>query len=415
MSSFTARLLLLFLAATVILPAENWPVFRGPSRQGISSETNLPLKWDENTNIDWKQKIPGAGWSSPVVWGDRVFVTTADDGGASCRVLSLDASTGCILWDKEVFRQKILPKREQNSYATPTPATDGERVYAVFSDGGFAALDFDGNIVWTNRDYEYFSQHGLGASPILYEDLLIMPFDGSSPEAEKVGWKIPWGGASIWALDVETGKLRWEAKRGLSRIAHVTPNILKRDGMVQLVSGAGDVIQGFDIRNGKLLWTRYSQGEGVVPSIVLGGGLIYTASGFEASTIRVVKPGGGIAWEVARSVPHIPSFLYHDGLLYTMDENGIALCLRAGTGEVVWQQRVGGTHAASPVYAGGRIYFLSEEAETVVIKPGEEYKELARNPLPGRAKASIAVSRGALFLRTDQELYCIRQQERAAN
>lgn len=409
MLALMIRVVCLLLLSSLPLVAENWPGFRGPTRQGVSSETGLPLRWDSETNIFWRTKIPGEGWSSPIVWGDRIFVTTAKDEGRSCHVLSLDADSGRILWDRKAFEQQTLQKRQQNSYASPTPVTDGERVYAVFAEGDIVALDYDGNVVWQNRDFRFFSEHGLGASPILHDGLLIMAFDPSSrtQRAEKVGWKVPWDGAAIWAFDAETGKKVWEASRFRSRLAHVTPNIMEVDGKPQLVSGAGDVVQGFDPKTGERLWSVYSQGEGVTPSIVVGEGLAYSISGFEATTIRAVAPGGKIVWEQTRSASHIPSMLLHDGLLYNMHEGGVATAMDAQTGEVVWQARVGGQHWASPVLADGRIYFLSEEGETIVIEPGRSYKELARNPLNEHTQASMAVSGGRFYIRTASSLYAI--------
>ncbi|MBI1353722.1 MAG: PQQ-binding-like beta-propeller repeat protein [Acidobacteria bacterium] len=400
---------LLLLGSAAAASAEDWPGFRGLTRQGVSTETGLPLRWSPTENVAWKTPISGAGWSSPIVWGKRIFLTTATDEGTSCHVLALDAETGEVLWDRRVFGQDALQKREQNSYASPTPVTDGETVFAVFGGGGVAALDFDGNMLWTNRDFDFYSEHGLGASPILYKDTVIMTFDPSSRtgRAEKIGWKVPWNGAALWALDKKTGKRVWEAKRGPSRLAHVTPNFMEAAGRLQLVSGAGDVIQGFDPDTGERLWSVYSQGEGVVPSIVVGGGLAYSISGFEATTIRAVAPGGKIVWEQTRSASHIPSMIYDRGLLFNMHEGGVATCMDAETGEVIWQQRVGGQHWASPVLADGRIYFLSEAGETIVIEPGREYKELARSDLGERTQASMAVSGGRLYIRTADHLWAI--------
>ena len=158
------------LVVSGALKAENWPQFRGPTHQSVSTETVLPLKWSSTENIAWKTTIPGEAWSSPIVWGDRVFLTTATDHGESCRVLSLDRKSGKILWDKEVFKQTPRHKQDRNTYATPTPAAEGERVYACFGDGSFAALSFAGDIVWTNRDYPFYGEHGLGSSPILFRD-----------------------------------------------------------------------------------------------------------------------------------------------------------------------------------------------------------------------------------------------------
>ncbi len=392
--------------------AEDWPGFRGPTRQGVSSEKNLPLEWGPDKNVVWKTPIPGKGWSSPIVWGDRIFLTTATNEGASCHVLALDAASGRILWNKHVFDQETLQLREQNSYASPTPVTDGETIFAVFGEGGVVALDFDGKVLWENRDFKFFSEHGLGASPILYKDTVIMAYDPSSRDQrkEKVGWKVPWDGAAIWALDKRTGKLVWEGKRGKSRLAHVTPNLMEVDGKKQLISGAGDVVQGFDPDTGRRLWSVYSQGEGVTPSIVIGDGLAYSISGFEATTIRAVAPGGKIVWEQTRSASHIPSMIYHDGLLYNMHESGIATAMDATTGNVIWQARVGGQHWASPVLADGRIYFTTEEGETIVMAPGREYKELARNSLGEHTQASFAVSGGRFYIRTAQRLWAIGEK-----
>lgn len=410
--AWITRLLALAVIVAPLGFAENWPGFRGPTRQGVSSEKNLPLEWGPDKNVVWKTPIPGNGWSSPIVWEDRIFLTTATNDGASCHVVALDAKTGEILWDTHVFDQETPQKRQQNSYASPTPVTDGETVFAVFGTGSIVALDFEGNVLWENREFDFFSEHGLGASPILYKDTVIMVFDPSSrtQREEKVGWKVPWDGAAIWALDKKSGKLVWEGKRGKSRLAHVTPNFMEVGGKTQMISGAGDVVQGFDPDTGERLWSVYSQGEGVTPSIVVGGGLAYSISGFEATTIRAVAPGGKIVWEQTRSASHIPSMIFDQGLLYNMHESGIATCMDAETGEVIWQARAGGQHWASPVLADGRIYFLTEEGETIVIAPGREYKELARSSLGEHTQASMAVSGGRLYIRTAENLWAIGRQ-----
>ena len=407
--AWIARIISLAVCFLSVASAENWPGFRGPTRQGVSSETNLPLQWSQGSNVLWKTPTTGSAWSSPIVWGDRIFLTTAEDGGSSCHVFSLDARTGKVVWDKHVFDQQTLTKRRQNSYASPTPVTDGNSVFAVFADGSIVALDFDGNVLWRNRNFEFFSEHGLGASPILHKNLLIMAFDPSSRTGreQKIGWKVPWEGAAIWALDKDTGELVWEARRGPSRLAHVTPNLMQVEGMSQLISAAGDVIQGFDPDTGDRLWSVFAQGEGVAPSIVVGGGLAYTISGFEATKIRAVAPGGRIVWEQTRSASHIPSMIYDAGLLYNIHENGVATCMDATTGEVIWQERVGGKHWASPVLAGGRLYFLAEEGETIVIQAGRKYMELARNRLDEHTQASMAVSGGCFYIRTADHLWAI--------
>lgn len=414
-SSLVVAWLALVSAVASTAWAENWPRFRGPSGQGASTETGLPLTWSPTENIAWKAEIPGEGWSSPIVWNDSVFVTATTDEGKSCRIICVNRKTGEVEWDREVFQQEVRHKRPDNSHATSTPTTDGERVYATFSSGSMAAVGMDGEIAWVNHDVKFFSQHGLGASPIVHEDLVIMPFDGSSPDDETVGFKKGWDGAVLLAVDKATGKEKWRGQRGSSRLAHVTPQVVTHDGAAQLVSAAGDVIQGHQLDTGKLIWTVRSKGEGVTPSPVVGDKFIYTCSGFDDPTIRAVKFGGEgdvtathLAWEQKRGVPSIASLAYAPPHVYSVTDKGVVSCFDAATGEFAWQHRIGGKHVASPVFADGRLYFLAEaDGETVVIEPGAEYKELARNTVGELCKGSIAVSQGNLFIRSDKHLFCI--------
>ena len=395
--------------------AENWPCFRGPTRQGISNEKDVPLEWSQTSNIVWKRPIPGEGWSSPIVFDERVFVTTATDGGATFRLLCLDRLTGTVLWNKQVLRQKPGHKQNFNSYASCTPVTDGRRVYVLAFDGTLAAVSMEGSVIWSHREFEYYSEHGLGVSPILYRDLLIVPFDGSSSGPDrKLGWQKPWDQAVILALDKNTGEVRWRGRRGSSRIAHITPQVLSENGRDQLVSSAGDVVQGFDLKTGERIWTVSSPGEGVVPSVVIGDGLIFTTSGFGQSTIRAVRTSGKgdvtethIAWESRDDVSKIPSMLYVRPFLFLITETGVAKCLRAKTGEVLWRERLEGRYSASPVWADGRIYFLSEKGKTTVVRAGGEFKVLAENELNEKCCASPAVSQKHIFIRSENNLYCV--------
>lgn len=406
---------ILLIALPAIGKGENWPQFRGPTGQGISTEKNLPTHWNARDHVVWKADLPGEGWSSPIVWDDRVFVTTATDDGQSCRILALARTDGKLLWNVEVFRQKKTHKIDKNSYATPTPVTDGQHVYAVFNDGGMAAVTVEGKPAWTNHDVKYYSQHGLGGSPILYRDMLIMAFDGSSNGDDKtLGWQKPWDQSFLLALDKKTGKERWRAKRGLSRIAHTTPIVVTVNGHDELVSTAGDVIQSFDPGTGERRWSVRAEGEGVVPSPVFGEGLIFAASGFGNPRFRAVKlekdengSTGQLAWESRRHVPMMPSAVYAKPYVFTVSEGGIALCLEAATGKVKWQERIGPSFSASPVTADGHVYFLSEEGETTVVKTGPMFEVIARNTLNEPCQASMAVSQGNLFIRTREHLYCI--------
>jgi outer membrane protein assembly factor BamB len=397
---------------------EDWPCFRGPGRQGISQEKGVPVQWSTTSNIRWKTAIPGEGWSSPIVSGDRVFVTTALDEGKSLHLICLDRASGKIAWDKEIVLQKAGHKSSQNSYATSTPATDGKRVYVVACDGRILGVSTDGIVEWVNSDFDYYSEHGLAISPVLYEDLVIVCFDWSSPGPDtKVGWQVAWDKAVILAVDKDTGKVRWKGSRGDSRIAHVVPQVAAVDGQDQLVSGAGNVVQGFDLKTGERLWTVSSPGEGVVPSVVVGDSMAFTASGFGDSRVCAVRLGGGkgdvtkthTVWESREDVPKMSSMLYVSPHLYLVTETGVAKCMKGATGEVLWRERLRGPFSASPVWADGKIYFLSEKGATTVVEEGPQFKVIATNELGEKCCASPAVSQGHLFIRTEKTLYCIGQ------
>jgi outer membrane protein assembly factor BamB len=404
------------LLSTSLLLAENWPQFRGPTGQGISIEKDVPLKWSATENVVWKTPIPGESWSSPIIWGERVFVTTATENGESCRILSLDRQTGRILWDKELFRQEPGHKQQRNTFATPTPATDGVGVYACFGDGSFGAVSFSGELLWTNRGYPFYGEHGLGSSPILYRDLIIMARDGSGGGEDKsLGWQKPWDQAYVLALDTRTGQERWKGRRGLSRISHGVPTIWEHDGRAEVVSEAGDVLQGFDAGTGERLWSSEVIGEGKVPSVVLGEGMAFTSGGWGGKeSIKGFRLGGrgdlketNLVWQQKKGMPKVPSMLYVKPYLFAVSDAGVAACMKAATGEIVWQERIGGNFSASPVSVEGRIYFTGDNGETTVIEAGPEFKILANNPLGEKVQASPAFSQGQIFIRSEKNLFCI--------
>ncbi|MEO8270100.1 MAG: PQQ-binding-like beta-propeller repeat protein [Aureliella sp.] len=402
------------------LQADQWPEFRGPHGDGHTTETNVPVHWSRTENVAWRTDLPGESWSSPVVWGDRVFVTTTLEEGKSCHLLAIDRPTGEIVWDKQIHEQDLRRKENRNSYATPTPAVDGERVYACFGDGTFVATDFEGNIVWSNADYPFYSQHGLGSSPILHNGLLIMARDGSSDgssdgEDTKLGWQTPWDQSYLIALDTQTGKERWLAKRGLSRIAHGTPCIWEHAGRTQVISEAGDVVQGFDIDSGERLWSSRVDGEGKVPSTLVGHEMVFTAGGWGGKeSIKAFQLGEvgeleekNLVWEQKRGMPKIPSMLFAAPYLIAVTDGGIVSCMHAETGELQWQERLGGNYSASPVTAAGRIYITSDEAKTTVIELGDKPSIVAVNSLEEPLQASLAISQGSIFLRTEHALFRI--------
>ena len=409
-----------FIAALAQEP-ENWARFRGPNGQGISKATDLPLQWSAEENIVWKTDIPGEGWSSPIVWNDHIFLTTVTDDGKDCHVIAIDRKTGKILWDKIAFTQQ--PPRlghQMNSHATSTPVTDGKTVFAVFSSGVFTALDFDGNIRWINSDLNFYSQHGLGTSPILYDNLLILAVDQSNREEPKgLGFQQPWDKGYLLALDKNTGKERWRGMRGMSRLAHATPIVMQINSKDQIISPAGDVIQGFDPINGKLIWTVINKGEPCVPSPVIGDGLIYSTPSSTDPILAVRADGQGdctethIVWQQKRNAPMISSFLYVKPCLYTCTDNsGVISCLDAATGEFFWELRLrSGALNPSPLYADGKIYVLSERGTTTVLQPSDDPKKtaeiIATNELNELCRASIAVAGKQLIIRTANRLWCV--------
>jgi len=413
-----------FLIATAMLArAENWPCFRGPSRQGISESKALPLRWSDREGVKWKTEIPGEAHSSPIVWEDRIFLTTATDGGKSCRVLCFSATDGALLWNTEVFMQETARKESRNTYATPTPVTDGRRVYAVFGGGGIVAVDFTGKVAWTFREFRFYSRHGLGASPVLEDGLLVMPWDGSTDpdkegaDKERVGWQLPWDRSFVFALKTDDGKLAWKTGRGSSRIAHITPNVwTDSTGRKQVVSGAGDVLQGFDLKSGERLWSAENPGEGVAPSVLIAGDIAVQTNGWGgADSVRAFKLPGSkgevgektMLWEQKKNASKLPSMIYAAPHVYSITEGGIVWCANATTGEVVYRERIEGKFSASPILADERIYITGDEGETFVLAAGPKFEILARNPLGEQVQASPAVWRDHFIIRGVRNLYCI--------
>jgi outer membrane protein assembly factor BamB len=402
--SLTVLLVSLALAAAG-LAAEDWPQFRGPTGQGHSTESRLPLTWSETQNIAWKVPVPGSGWSSPVVAGGRVWLTAAREAGRSrisLRAVAFDVATGRVLVDTEVFRASASSVRHQkNSHASPTPIVDGNRVYVHFGPQGTAAVSTDGTVLW-RRTLSYEPQHGSGGSPALYRDLLIINCDGNGPEAYVI------------ALDTASGQVRWKRdRRRPSAQAYTTPLVIRSGERDLLISVAAFRTTAHDPLTGDEIWrVAYDDGFSNVPRPVFGGGLLFLATGFNEPSLIAVRPDGTgdvtrthIAWRVTRGAPYTPSPLFVDGRLYYTSDTGVLTVLDAASGRILWQQRLGGNFAASPVYADGRIYFQSEEGVTTVIGAGAAFERLSSNTLDEPTLASMAVSNGALYLRGERHLY----------
>ena len=400
--------LLLALAwSGAVTQADDWPQFRGPSGQGQSAETGLPIAWSESQNVVWKTAVPGRGWSSPVVAGGRVWVTTSVDGkGASLRALAFDVASGREAVNVEVFRLRSADlTNPKNSHASPTPIVEGDRLYVHFGAEGTAALTTSGEIVWTAR-FPYDSQHGNGGSPVLYGDLLIFSCDGSND-------------AFVVALDKRTGKVRWKTSRRQPwDQAYSTPLVIRAGDRDQLVSVGAYRAAAYDPQTGKEIWrVSYADGFSNVPRPVFGHGLVYIATGFQQPSLLAVRADGAgdvtkthLAWTLKRGAPLTPSPLLVGDELFVVNDAGIASCLDAKTGATHWVQRLGGAFSASPVFADGRIYFLSEEGTSTVLAPGKEFRQLAAAALDGAILASMAVSERSIFIRTNTHLYRIAQR-----
>ena len=397
-------LVLLLASVGVAAGAEDWPQFRGPTGQGHSSERGLPVEWGESRNVIWKTPVAGRGWSSPVIAGGRVWLTTAiKERGASLRAVAFDVDDGREAVNVEVFRIRNGDlANAKNSHASPTPIVEADRVYVHFGAEGTAALTTDGEILWKVR-LPYESQHGTGGSPVLHGDLLIVNCDGSDQ-------------AYVVALDKRTGKVRWKtSRRQPADQAYSTPLVIKVGERDEVISVGAYRAAAYDPETGKEIWrVGYADGFSNVPRPVYGHGLVFIATGFQQPSLLAVRADGTgdvtkshIAWTLTRGAPLTPSPLVVGDKLYLVSDGGIASCLDARTGETRWVQRLGGEYSASPVFADGRIYFLSEEGVATVIAPGREFRRLATNTLDGATLASIAVSDGSFFIRSDSQLYRI--------
>ena len=389
----------------------DWPQFRGPTGQGHAPDTPVPLAWSETENVVWKTPVPGLGWSSPVIADGRIWLTTAlidPAEGSSLRLLAFDVETGGNILDVEVFdSREIYALNPKNSLASPTPVLDpaGERVYVHFGATGTAAVSTAGDILWRTR-FPYISQHGNGGSPILHDGKLIVSIDGYDT-------------AYLVAVDGRTGEERWRSVRPdpVSQ-AYSTPIVVRVGDRDQIVNVSAFRTSGHDPASGREIWrVGYPQGFSNVPRPVSGHGLVYLSTGFQSPTLLAVRADGAgdvtrshVAWRLRRGAPLTPSPILVGDELYIVNDFGIATCVDALTGDVHWQERLGGNHSASPVFAGGRIYFQNERGVTTVLAPGTELEVLARNRLDGSTLASMGVSDGALFFRTDTHLYRIEEQ-----
>jgi outer membrane protein assembly factor BamB len=423
--------------------AGNWPQWRGPSGHGVSAESNLPTTWSQTENIAWNAALGGLGSSSPIVWRDQVFVTSQvgrlllrggshpllarDDatlvtrerpiGGSRAEpsdpsipivfvVESFDRLEGRRLWEYRFAARGPFPAlHEKHNLATPTPVTDGERVFAWFGTGQLVALDMRGGLVWSKHLGEEYSPFdinwGHGSSPVLYRDLLILLCDHESA-------------SYVVALDARTGKQRWKADRGKGRASYSTPLVVPTANGDEFVVNSSERIDGYDPVRGALLWFADAPRQTPIPTAVFHDGLIYMTRGYRNSPYLALRPGGRgdvtashVVWRAPGGGSYASSMVAYQGLLYLTNDVGVLTCADMKTGERVWQTRLDGVFFASPVAADGKVYFVSETGETIVVKAGRTPEILARNDLGVRLVASPAISNGRIFLRSDARLFAL--------
>ncbi len=394
--------------------AADWPQFRGPLGGGHSTETGLPLRWSETENVTWKAVVPGRGFSSPVVHGGKVWLTTALEEERSLRALGFDLASGALLHDVEVFRPDTWqPSHPQNSYASPTPVAEAGRVYVYFGTYGLACLRAaDGQPLWRSRELEQQHEVGPGSSPIPYRDLLIINCDGT-------------GERYVAAVRKETGELAWKAPRslpledklGTHRKAFSTPLIVHHAGKPQVVSPGAGQVSAYDPATGEEIWRVRHDGYSAVPRPVAGLGMVFVDTGYIKPHLLAIRLGGRgdvtdshIAWRYHWQVPANPSPLLVGDRLYMVSDWGNASWLDARSGRDLWRRRLRDQHVASPIYAHGRIYNWSVQGKSVVLAAGDTFRELATNHLDGGVHASPAVAESAFVVRTATHLYRIEER-----
>ena len=414
----------LLLGFVSSLHAENWPGWRGPRGDGTSHETGVPTSWNAKTgeNVAWKVKIPGVGHSSPVVWEDKLFLATCLPESEERVLLCLDRKTGKTLWQKTVLKSKLETKHQLNSHASSTPATDGKIVVVAFLkiDGRtipapnvgaprpinpgeiiVAAYDLDGNKKWESNLGRFISAHGFCSNPVLFEDLVIVNGDHD-------------GESYLFALDRETGDIRWKDKRDNGIRSYATPIIRNLDGRLQMVLSGSESVISYDPRTGKRYWTMDGPTEQFVASMVDDGKRFFVTAGFPDHHILAINPDGEgkltetqIAWRTTKGAAYVPSPVVSGKYLIVVADSGIASCFDSASGERQWMSRVGPRFSASLVAADGLVYLTSDRGVTTIIKPGPEMEKVAENDLGEFVSSSPAVSQGQIFIRGHENLYCI--------
>ena len=381
-----------------------WPRWRGPSGQGVVTDTDYPDTWTETTNVLWKTEVPGRGHSSPIVWDDRIFLTTSRNRGRQVSILSFRRSDGQLLWEADAPAGQAEYVHNKNSPAAATATTDGERVYASFGSRGMLAVDFAGNLIWHRDLGRIDNYHGPAGSPLLYQDSVIIYQDQS-------------GSAFVTALDARTGQIRWRTERE-ARVGWGTPIAITVGDHDELIVSSQRLVQSYDPVTGDELWRCDGMLREVIPTPVVGHGLVFCASGRAGPTLAI-RPGGQgdvtqthLEWKTTRGSPFVPSpVIYGDYLYQVNDMSSIITCLNAKTGETVWQERLGRPRregiSASPVIVDDKLFVTNDEGQTFVLRTGPNFEILHINDIGARTLASPALVDGIWYMRTSRELIAI--------
>jgi outer membrane protein assembly factor BamB len=397
------------LLLTAPLQAGEWPCWRGPRGDGTSDDKNVPIRWSKTENVVWKVAIPGKGHSSPIVWGDRVFVTTCLEKEQKRVLLCLDGRTGKQLWERAVLTAKLEQKHGLNSFASSTPATDGKHVWVTFLEDPkiqVVCYDMEGKEAWRKSPGEFHSKHGFCTCPVLYKDMVILNGDQD-------------GDGYLVALDKKTGKERWRTERPNNTRSYCTPIIVEAAGKKQLVLTGSKCVASYDPDNGKQHWIIDGPTEQFVASMVYLDGVFFLTAGFPTYHLLAIKPDGKgdvtkshVLWHETKGAGYVPSPVAHDKYFFNVTDGGVAGCWESKTGKRQWLQRLGRHHSASPVSAGGYLYFLDDDGVTFVVEPGSKFKVVSRNALEEECYASPAVAHGRMYIRTLHHLYCLGAGEK---
>ena len=385
--------------------AENWPGWRGPRSDGTCIEQDVPTNWDPAGAL-WKTELPGKGHASAIVWGDRVFTVTGITATQERAILCLDRNTGKILWQQTVVQGPLEKLHKENSYASGTPATDGQRVYVTFRVGDdivVAAHDIaGGKQLWLVRPGTHKGEWGFSNTPVLYKDKVIIDGDGK-------------GDSFLIALNRSDGKTLWRKNRTNKGISYSAPFIREMAGRTQLIQCGDRCVTGFDPDTGRQLWTVDGPSQEFVATPVYSekAGLVFISSSWPKCVLLAIRPDGrgnvtqtNVAWQNTKGAPYVPSMIVADDFLFSINRGGTVFCYEAATGEVLWQQKLG-RHHASPVLVGGLVFLINDNGQVNVIKPGREFECVATYELGESCYASPAISDGRIYLRGFKHLFCI--------